>query len=165
MIRASKITHTSMALILTLAVTAGCDKAADDQQRANAAQAEADKKIADLNREAVTNTTSAQLEADKKIAAASSDFAKRREDYRHKIQTDLVELDNKIDRLEAKSKAATGKVKSDLDMSLTQIRTRRAAFTADMAGIETATAVQWDATKDRMDKVWTDLKSLVEKAY
>ena len=38
------------------------------------------------------------------------------------------------------------------------------AFTADLARVETATAVQWDDTKARMDKDWTDLKTMIDKA-
>ena len=153
----------SSALALTLTLVAGCDKGADEQQKANAAQAEADRKIAEANKEALTKTTSAQMEADKKIAAAEGDFGKRREDYRHKMQSDLVDLDKKIEVLEAKSKAATGKAKTDLELSLAQIRTRRVAFTADLVGVETATAVQWDNTKARVDKDWTDLRAMVDK--
>jgi len=157
-------TFTSIGLALTLALAAGCNNASDEQQKANAAQAEADKKIAEANKEAVVKTTSAQLEADKKIAAAEGDFGKRREDYRHKIQTDLIDLDKKIEVLEAKAKAKTGKAKTDLDLSLAQIRTRRAAFAADLTSVETVPAVQWDNTKTRVDKDWADLKAMVDKA-
>src|SRR3954471_1340247 len=109
MIRSSIFASAALALTVTL-VAAGCDnKAADDQQKANNAQAEANKKIAEANKEAADKGNSAQAEADKKIAAAEGDFGKRREDYRHKVQTDLIELDKKIDNLEAKSKTATGK--------------------------------------------------------
>ncbi len=163
MIRASIFASTAMALTLTLGT--GCDnKAADEQQKANAAQAEANKKIAEANNEAVTKTTGAQVEADKKIAAAEGDFGKRREDYRHEVKKDLVELDKKIDMLEAKAKTATGKAKTDLDANLTQIRASRAAFGRDFGTIETTTAIQWDGTKAKMDQQWTELKKLVDKA-
>ena len=154
----------SAAIALTLMLGAGCDKAADDQRKANEAQAEADKKIAEANKEGTAKTTSAQMEADKKIAAAQSDFDKRREDYRHKTQSDLVDLDKKIDVLEAKAKGATGKAKADLDVRLPQIRARRAAFARSFASVETATASEWDDMKVRTDKEWTDLKALVDKA-
>lgn len=162
MIRASILTSAVMALTLTLG--AGCDKAADEQNRANAAQAEADRKIAEAAKEATTKTTGAQVEADKKIAAAEGDFGKRREEYRHKVQNDLTELDQKIDGLEAKAKAATGKTKADLDLRLAQIRTRRAAFGTTFAAVATTTAPVWDDTKVRVDKEWADLKALVDKA-
>ena len=162
MIRSSILA--SSVLALTLALVTGCDKGSDEQQKANAAQAEADKKIAEANKEATTKTTGAQVEADKKIAAAEAELGKRREDYRHKMQSDLLDLDKKIDLLEAKAKKATGKAKSDLDLRLTDIRTRRAAFGPSIASVETATAVQWDSTKARVDKDWNDLKALVDKA-
>ncbi len=162
MIRATLFASAIVALTLTCVV--GCDKAADDQNKANNAQAEADKKIADAKKEAADKANNAQAEADKKIAAAEGDFGKRREDYRHKIQTDLIDLDKKIDVLEAKAKTATGKTKTDLDANLAVIRTRRASFSQEMKGVDTATAVTWDDMKVRVDKEWTDLKALVDKA-
>jgi hypothetical protein len=162
MTRASIVASAGLALTLTL--VAACDKGSDEQQKANAAQAEANKKIAEANGEAADKSKAAQAEADKKIAVAEGDFGKRREDYRHKLQSDLVDLDKKIELLEAKSKTATGKAKTDLDANLTAIRARRATFAADLKSVETATAVQWDDTKARVDKDWTDLKALVDKA-
>ena len=164
MTRASIFASSAFAAALSLSVIAGCDKGSDEQQKANAAQAEADKKIAEANKEATTKTTSAQVEADKKIAAAESEFGKRREDYRHKLAGDVVDLDKKIDTLEAKAKTATGKTKTELDATLPGIRQHRAAFASDLTSVESATAVQWDNTKTKVDKDWTDLKALVDKA-
>jgi hypothetical protein len=151
-----------MALTLTLA--AGCDKASDEQQKANTAQAEANNKIAAARTESTTKVTSAQLEADNKIAAAESDFGKRREEYRHTLKTDLIALDKKIELLEAKAKTATGKAKTELDANLTAIRASRSAFSADMTTIDSTTAMQWDNTKTRVDKDWNDLKAMVDRA-
>jgi hypothetical protein len=162
MIRAS--IFASAGLALTLALATGCDKAADEQQKANNAQAEANTKITSAKMEGDEKAKAAQAEADKKIAAAEGDFGKRREDYRHKLNSDLVDLDKKIGVLEAKAKTATGKAKADLDARLAQIRTRRAAFDTNVKTVETSTAITWDDTKTRIDKEWTDLKNLVDKA-
>ncbi len=70
----------------------------------------------------------------------------------------------KIADLEAKSKTATGKKKADLDVQLGQIRTQRESFANDWKTIETASATTWDATKSRLDKEWSDLKSMVDRA-
>ena len=164
MTRVTTFASSALALTLTLACVTGCDKAADDQNKANAAQTEADQKIAAAKKEASEKSNNAQAEADKKIATAEGDFGKRREDYRHKVQTDLIDVDKKIDILEAKSKTATGKAKVDLDANLTAIRTRRTGFAQDMKGVDTATALTWDDMKTRVDKSWTDLKALVDKA-
>jgi hypothetical protein len=162
MTRVTVLSSAAVALTLTLGV--GCDKAADEQQKANTAQTEADRKIAEANKEAVTKTTSAQMEADKKIATAEGDFGKRREDYRHTMQSNLVDVDKRIDLLEVKSKTATGKTKADLDARLTQIRVRRAAFGTTIASLATTTAPVWDDTKVRVDKEWSDLNAIVDRA-
>lgn len=145
---------------LVLALASGCNKAADEQQKAVNAQAQANDKIVQANQDAVN----AQAEADKKIAEAQANFLKMREDYRHETTTNLVDLDKKIADLEAKEKTSTGKKKADLDAQLTQIRARREAFANDWKSIETASASTWDATKNRLDKEWSDLKNLVERA-
>ena len=162
MIRSSILATAGLAL--TLALVTACDKASDDQQKANSAQAEANTKITSAKMEAADKANAAQAEADKKIAAAEGDFGKRREDYAHKVKADVIDLDKKIDLLEAKAKTATGKAKVDLDKRLTDIRARRLSFAPGLKSIETATALEWDNTKARVDKDWTDLKGLVDKA-
>jgi hypothetical protein len=162
MIRSS-ILFAAAATVLSLSLVTGCDRANDDQRKADNAQAEANKKIGEAKTEATTKITSAQVEADKKIAAAEADFGKLREDYRHKVQADLIDVDKKIDRLEAKSKTATGKAKADLDANLTAIRSRRMVFASDVKSLEVATAPAWNDTKAKVDKDFNDLKALVDK--
>jgi hypothetical protein len=160
MIRSSLIVCGS----LVLALASGCNKAADEQQKAVNAQNQANDKIVQANQEADQKANSAQADADKKIAEAQASFLKMREDYRHETTTNLVDLDKKIADLEAKQKTATGKKKADLDTQLDQIRTQREAFANDWKTIETASATTWDATKNRLDKEWSDLKSMVDRA-
>jgi regulator of protease activity HflC (stomatin/prohibitin superfamily) len=160
MIRSSLIVCGSLMLVLA----SGCDKAADEQQKAANAQAQANDKIVQANQEADQKANSAQADADKKIAEAQASFLKMREDYRHDTTTNLVDLDKKIADLEAKEKTATGKKKADLDVQLGQIRTQREAFANDWKTIETASATTWDATKNRLDKEWSDLKTMVDRA-
>jgi hypothetical protein len=162
MIRSSIIVCGIASLVLALA--SGCNKAADEQQKAVNAQTTANDKIVEANKEADQKANSAQADADKKIAEAQASFLKMREDYRHETTTNLVDLDKKIADLEAKEKTATGKKKADIDVRLGQIKTQREAFANDWKSIETASATTWDATKSRLDKEWTDLKTLVDRA-
>lgn len=158
-----KRTFSAIALLGCLSIVA-CDKSATEaQEKANKAQAEANKDINQANAEATTKITNAQVEADKKVAAAQNDFSTTREDYRHGVQSKLVDLDKKLAELEAKAKTATGKTKAELDSTLPGLRTRRDAFVADFKTLDTTTATSWDATKARLDKEWTDLKTSVDK--
>ena len=160
MLRKTFLTSAALSLLLVV----GCDKAADDQKKATAAQNEANEKIAEAKVEADKKAVSAQSEADKKIAEAQASFMKRREDYRHKTTVNLVELDHKIDVLAAKSKTQTGKAQADLDASLKQIRSSRADFATDYNTLATESATTWDATQARLDKEWAALSALVDKA-
>ena len=152
------------AALLSLVIAAGCDNAAADQQKATSAQNEANDKIVAARVEADKKVVSAQSEADQKISEAQASFMKRREDYRHKTTLNLVELDHKVDVLDAKSKTSTGKAQTDLQASLRQIRASRADFGTDYNTLETASASTWDATQARLDKEWTALTALVDKA-
>jgi hypothetical protein len=163
MTRASLFLAAAASSALCLSLVTGCERAADDQAKANGAQAEANTKITQAKIEANEKVNNAQAEADMKIAAAQGDFSKRREDFRHKLESDVIDLDKKIDVLEAKSKTATGKGKADLDANLAVIRTQRAKLATDVRGLETASAATWDDTKARIEKELGDLKSAVDK--
>ena len=147
---------------LWIVLAANCDNASQQQNKAVTAQTEANTKIAAATKEADEKVVNAQVEADKKIAEAQANFLKMREDYRHTINTGLVDFDKKVVELEGKASQAKGKAKAELDAKLQRIRTSRAAFAADYKRLETETAARWDATKDSVDKEWKDLKALAD---
>jgi YD repeat-containing protein len=140
-----------------------CDNAADEQAKAEKAQATATDKITSATVEANQKVASAQAEADRKIAEAQASFTKLREDYRHGVTTDLADLDQKIAKLSAKDQVTSGQTRSDLDARLAQIRSNRGAFTTDFDALGNATAVTWDDSKARLDKEMSDLKTLVNR--
>lgn len=160
MIRSSTFVCAALAMMLT----AGCNNAADEQNKANAAQSDANDKINQARSDAEAKAKQAQADADKKIAEAQAGFMKLREDYRHSMTANLAELDKKVAVLDAKAKTATGKAKIDLDANLQAIRARRDRLALRFNELEKDTATTWDATKASLDKDWTDLKALVDNA-
>ncbi len=161
MIRSSMIFGAAFSLAV---FAVGCDKAADDQAKATAAQAEANSKIAAVSAEADAKVKAAQADADKKIAEAQASFTKLREDYRHATKTSLVDLDKKIADLEAKALKANGKAKVGLEDALKVIRGARDHFNTDFNALETASAATWDRYRANLDRESADLKALVDKA-
>ncbi len=154
----------SVCMALSLALAVGCNKAADEQKKADEARAQADDKVIDANREASEKINAAQAEADKKVAEAQESFNKLREDYRHSVTEDLVGVDKDIASLEAKGKTATGKAKADIDAALPNIHTLRQNVTSEYRSLELASAVTWDDAKARVTKAVDDLKKAVDKA-
>ncbi len=160
----TRFTTLSMCMALSLAFAAGCDKAADEQQKADQARADADKKVNEANTEANDKITAARAEADKKVADAQANFLKLREDYRHSVTQDLVSVDKNIADLEAKAKTAKGKVKAGIDTAMPNIKTARDNVATEYRSLELSSALTWDTTKARVDKAVDDLKQAIKKA-
>jgi cell division septum initiation protein DivIVA len=158
MIRSSILTAAAISAMLA----AGCETAADDQAKVNAAQAEAEAKMEATQAEAEAKMKSAQADADEKIAEAQASFMRMREEYRHSMTESLADLDKSVTDIEAKANVATGQAKTDLEASLRSIRAARARFEADYAALETATAANWDAIKAHLDEEWSELTGLVD---
>ena len=159
-----RFTTVSVCMALSLAFAAGCNKAADEQRKADEARAEADNKVIDANREATDKINAAQADADKKVAEAQASFLKLREDFRHDVTEDLVSVDKDIASLEAKAKTATGKTKAEIDAALPNIRTLRENVSTEYRSLELASALTWDDAKGRVNKAVDELKKAVDKA-
>lgn len=153
-----------LAAVLIAIGSLGCNKAADEQKKADEARSEADKKVGEASNDAAEKINAANAEADKKVAEAQASFLKLREDYRHKITEDLVSVDKDIANLEAKAKTATGKTKAEIEAALPNIRTQRESVSSEYRSLEFSSAVSWDNAKARVDKAFDDLKKAIDKA-
>jgi hypothetical protein len=154
----------SLAAVLIAIGALGCNKAADEQRKADEARNEANKKVGEASNDAAEKINAANADADKKVAEAQADFLKLREDYRHKITEDLVSVDKDIADLEAKAKTATGKTKAQIEAALPNIRSQRETVSSEYKSLEFSSAVSWDNAKARVDKAYDDLKKAIDKA-
>jgi hypothetical protein len=159
-----RFTTVSVCMALSLAFAAGCNKAVDEQHKADEARAEADNKVNEANREATDKINAAQSEADKKVADAQANFLKIREDYRHSVTEDLAKVDKSIADLDAKSLTAKGKTKTELDAAMPNIRSLRESVASEYRSLELSSALTWDSSKARVDKAVDDLKKAIDKA-
>jgi hypothetical protein len=150
--------------VLFMTVAVACNSASNEQKTMSSTRADADDKSGAAVKEANQKIRNAQQEAGKKVAAAHAGFMKLREEYRHTTTMNLIDLYHKVDDLEAKAKHSSGKARAELDANLKQIRTNRGAFETDYKSLDTATASTWDDAKAHLDKEWTLLKTLVDKA-
>ena len=138
-----------------------CQKPGAEEQTA---EGRANKQAEDIQNEAANKANAAQAAADQKIAAARADFEKAREDYRHSRQGDIDSLNQKISDLDAQQKIATGKTRADLDANLPAIHAQRDAFVNDMRSLQVATPATWDGARARIDAEWDALNKAVSNA-
>jgi F0F1-type ATP synthase membrane subunit b/b' len=156
----------SFATLATVFVlgAAACEKSGKDtQQQVDNAQAQAQTEITNAQVQASDKANAAQAKADEKITAAENDFDKTREDYRHTMQSNLDSLDKKISDLDAKVSKTTGDKKVELTNKASTLRAERGTFAADVTSLGATPAASWDATKARVDKEWSDIKSSSDK--
>lgn len=152
-------------LLLSLTLVAACsDDAADMRQSATNAQTEANVKIDAAKADANQTIRTAQATADSTIATERANFTALREDYRHKVTLNLVDLDKKIADVDAKALKSTGAAKAQIDARLAAIHADREAFTKDYATLDQETSATWDAARARMDLEWKNLEARVDEA-
>lgn len=152
-------------LLLTLSLAVACsDDAAEMRQNASKAQADANVKIDAANATADQTIRTAQADADSKIAAERAKFTALREDYRHKVTLNLVDLDKKIADADAKASKSTGKTKAQIDARLVAVHADRDAFARDFATLDQESSATWDAATARMDLEWKNLVARVDEA-
>jgi len=152
------------ASLAVLAMASGCNRAADEQRKADEARAEANDKISEARREAQLKINAARTDANEQISEANAGFEKLRTDYRHDMDDKLASLDKDIAKLEDKAASATSKTKVELQQKLPAVRSQRQAFAAEYRSLDTASAATWDDTKERVDKSWQQLKKAVDDA-
>ncbi len=131
-------------------------------QKVATAQAEANDKIVAAVAEADQKSKVAQSEVDAKVMAAKEAFLKVREEYRHDVETKLIEFDRSIAELELKAKKAVGQAHVDVHARLKKIRAQREVVAKSCKALETESAMTWDETKARVDREWTELKTLLD---
>ena len=158
------MTQLRPALVLGLALTTGCEKAADLRNDAVTAQNEANTEIANTRSDAKKDVLDAQAEADRKIAAAQADFTKMREEYRHNTTQNLATLDLKIANLEARAKTTSGAAKTELDAKVKRIQEQRERFLNEYKALDQSTGSTWDNTRSGLDRSWEELSRMVENA-
>ncbi len=156
----ARIAALAFAALLSTSVIA-CEKSGEKEQKAEGV---ANKQAEEATREAYEKAYAAQAEADQKIAAARAAFERTREEYRHSRQSDLDGMNLTIKNLEIKERTLTGKAKVALDTGLPTIHAQRDAFANDLRSLPLTTPATWDDTKARIDKEWESLKTAVNDA-
>jgi len=149
---------------ITLLFAVGCENAADQQRKANEAQAEANHEAIEAQVDADRTQHKAQADADREISEAQQKFAKIREEFRHDLKSKLVEVDKEIADLRTQVSTETGKKKQQIEANLPIIDERRALLLASFERLEEASASTWDQVKGEVEKRWDELKHSVQAA-
>jgi chromosome segregation ATPase len=161
------------ALVLgaTLGAGVGCDNSARrQQQEANETVSDASRKIND----AETDARAARIEADKKIAEARKEasdelsdaqrkLTSERADFREDTHKRVAAVDKQIDDLKVQSARSAGKIKEDIDRTITDASARRSAIEGEMRSFEASTDRDVKELNKSLDHELDELESVLRR--
>jgi len=167
--------------ILSLAVLAGCDNAADRAaQEAREAQVKADKTAQDSLREAREKTAEAygeanrkigetQAKADEKLNEAKKAFADIRHDAQESLTKDLAKVDKRI--VDVRTRVETSKVvkqtRTELDKDLKDVQMQSDALRTKVNDVGMTLEANWETVRKdlatRMDNLNKSIDALERK--
>ena len=81
-----------------------------------------------------------------------------RDEFQQTVQTELNELDQEIQDLEARAARADESARAELDQAIANLRQERAELAADFDALQNATEEEWQDAKATMINGWNDLK-------
>ncbi len=154
------------ALVLGAAIGAGagCDDSAKRQrQEANEAVSEAEATARQARIEADKKIAEARHEAAEEVNEAQRKAADERADLRDGAHKRIAAIDRQIDDLKLQSERATGKLKDDVDRTLTDARARRAAVEGEMRAFEADANREMKPFRSRLDTELDELESLLRR--
>jgi len=175
------------AVLGSLVALAACDRndPRAEEERARAAQAQADesvakaqaeaqKKIDEARREANKETTEAmneanhetaeaQKNANEKIRSANENVLEKKNDIKEWANKKLGEMDTRIDESKTKAQKAAPSVKEKFQRALEDVDAKRDTVRGRIASLDSQTAAALEDTKDRLDKDFSEFQTSVKR--
>jgi septal ring factor EnvC (AmiA/AmiB activator) len=131
--------HTLIVTFLSAAaLLAGCDKAGTPSQQLDKVQAETKEPAQDLQEKDYT-------------------FAQKSE-FTEKMESQLAEINNDLEQLEAKIKKSSDTVKTEAKPRLQALREKSTELNKQIGGVKNATESTWDTVKNGTRKAYAALK-------
>ena len=88
----------------------------------------------------------------------------QRTDYLSRAQSDLNQLDQRVNDLKGKADRAQGNAKAELNAEIVQLRNKQAAAHQRIAQIEAASEDSWQSLQAGADAALNDLKKAYDQA-
>ncbi len=95
---------------------------------------------------------------------ARSAALKQRDEYKKNVQAMLLDADERIAVLKAKTDKADGAEKQQLAQNLAELGQQCAALREQLARVDAATADNWAEVRDNLNKMLDNVQRLIERA-
>ena len=136
---------------------------AEAQRKIDEARKEANKETTEALNEANQETAEAQKNANEKIRGANENVLEKKNDIKEWANKKLGEMDTRIDESKTKAQKATPTVKEKFERALEDVDAKRDTVRGRIASLEAQSASALDGVKERLDKDFSEFQTSVNR--
>ena len=101
----------------------------------------------------------------KQDTQAAKDYTyEKKDEYRSRLEYQLLELDAKTEELKGKAANASESVKREFDKDMSELSRQKAVLKEKLDSVKSSSAAAWEDTKAGAESAWDSVKRTYERA-
>jgi len=101
----------------------------------------------------------------KQDTQAAKDYTyEKKDEYRSRLEYQLLELDAKTEELKGKAANASESVKREFDKDMSELSRQKAVLNQKLESVKSSSAAAWEDTKAGAESAWDSVKRTYERA-
>jgi predicted small secreted protein len=101
----------------------------------------------------------------KQDTQAAKDYTyEKKDEYKSRLEYQMLELDAKTEELKGKAANATESVKREFDKDMSELGRQKAVLNQKLESVKSSSAAAWEDTKAGAESAWNSVKRTYERA-
>jgi len=101
----------------------------------------------------------------KQDTQAAKDYTyEKKDEYRSRLEYQMLELDAKTEELKGKAANASESVKREFDKDMSELSRQKAVLKEKLDSVKSSSAAAWEDTKAGAESAWDSVKRTYERA-
>ena len=101
----------------------------------------------------------------KEDTRAAKDYTyEKKDEYRSRLEYQMLELDAKTEELKGKAANASESVKREFDKDMSELSRQKEVLKQKLESVKSSSAAAWEDTKAGAESAWDSVKSTYERA-
>jgi predicted small secreted protein len=101
----------------------------------------------------------------KEDTQAAKDYTyEKKDEYRSRLEYQMLELDAKTEELKGKAANASESVKREFDKDMSELSRQKAVLKEKLESVKSSSAAAWEDTKAGAESAWDSVKRTYERA-
>jgi predicted small secreted protein len=101
----------------------------------------------------------------KEDTQAAKDYTyEKKDEYRSRLEYQMLELDTKTEELKGKAANASESVKREFDKDMSELSRQKAVLNQKLESVKSSSSAAWEDTKAGAESAWDSVKRTYERA-